>query len=294
MKTGLRMFGRYVPAELVRQLVQTGEVACLGGKKKELTFFFSDIAGFTPISESISPESLMAHISEYLDELTNIIMAARGTIDKYIGDSIMAFWGAPIWDPDHAVRACNAALACQKRLTELNKKWEAEGKAALPTRIGIHTGEAIVGNVGSPDRMNYTVLGDNVNLASRLEGANKIYATRIIISESVYECVSELFLCRPLDLIAVRGKGEGIKIYELVEKKGDDVSTRTAALYQAFARALDKYERRDWDGALEIFSDIHREFPSDQPTLLYIERCKRFQQNPPEPGWTGVTHLNSK
>ncbi len=294
MKTGLKTFGKYVPMELVRQLVQTGEDARLGGKKKELTFFFSDIAGFTPISEGMSPESLMIHISEYMDELTNIIMGERGTVDKYIGDSIMAFWGAPIPDPDHPLHACNAALACQKKISELNEKWRREGRSALLTRIGIHTGEAIVGNVGSPERMNYTVLGDSVNLASRLEGANKIYGTRVIISQSVYERVSEGFLCRPLDVIAVKGKEKSIKIYELIERKADDVSARTTALCEAFARALDKYARQDWDGALTAFSGIHRDFPSDYPTALYIDRCKRFQQNPPETGWTTVTHLDSK
>lgn len=294
MKTGLRMFGKYVPTELVRQLVQTGEVARLGGKKRELTFFFSGIAGFTPISESLSPELLMIHISEYMDELTRIIMGERGTVDKYIGDSIMAFWGAPISDPDHPLHACNTALACQTKISELNEKWRQEGRSALFTRIGIHTGEAVVGNVGSHERMNYTVLGDSVNLASRLEGANKIYGTRIIISQSVYERVSENFLCRPLDVIAVKGKGKSIKIYELVERKGGDISARAAALCDAFSRALEKYEQQDWDGALKIFSDVHREFPSDHPAALYIDRCKRFQQNPPGADWTGVTCLNSK
>ncbi|MHC4887376.1 MAG: cache domain-containing protein, partial [Planctomycetota bacterium] len=170
MKAGLRAFEKYVPADLVRQLVKTGEDARLGGEARELTIFFSDIASFTSIAERMHPEELMLHLSAYLDNLTQVVKGEGGTVDKYIGDSIMAFWGAPVHDERHAHRACAAALGCIEALSRLNPEWEAAGRAALPTRIGIHTGETMVGNVGSSRRMNYTVMGDSVNLASRLEG----------------------------------------------------------------------------------------------------------------------------
>ena len=182
MQKGLHAFRKYVPAELVRQLISTGEGAQLGGQKKELTVFFSDIFGFTSIADLMPPENLMLHLSEYFDELTRILSFHGATVDKYIGDAIMAFWGAPLLDDNHAVHACEAGLACQEKVAELNRKWADEGKCALVTRIGISSGETLVGNVGSTERMNYTVIGDNVNIASRLEAANKLYGTRIIVS----------------------------------------------------------------------------------------------------------------
>jgi adenylate cyclase len=293
MQTGLRAFKRYVPAELVRQLIRTGEAARRGGKKSKLTFFFSDIAGFTPISEGMQPEALMIHISEYLDELTGIIMESSGTVDKYIGDAIMAFWGAPASDLAHAEHACDAALACQARIRELNKKWKGEGKAPLPTRIGIHTGEAIVGNIGSSERMNYTVIGDNVNLASRLEGANKLYGTGIIISQSVYEQVTDMFISRPLDLVAVKGKEQTIMIYELIGRK-DDAPTEAVELCKSFAQAFELYLEQNWEGAIKILSNIQSTSPSDRPTSLYLQRCRNLQQNPPTSHWNGITYMNSK
>jgi adenylate cyclase len=219
MQKGLRAFRRYVPAELVRQLVSVGEGAQLGGQKKELTVFFSDISGFTSIAERMTPEQLMLHLSEYFDELTKIVTCHRGTVDKYIGDAIMAFWGAPVPDDDHAVHACEAGLACQEKIAELNRKWIMEDKSALVTRIGISTGPTVVGNVGSHERMNYTVMGDNVNMASRLEGANKTYGTQIIVSGKTYEAASSKFLFRPLGVVALRGKVKGMAIYELVGRR---------------------------------------------------------------------------
>jgi adenylate cyclase len=219
MQKGLHAFRRYVPSELVRQLISTGEGAQLGGRKKEMTVMFSDITGFTSIAELMSPEELMLHLSEYFDELTRIVTHHKGTVDKYIGDAVMAFWGAPINDDDHAVHACEAGLACQEKIAELNRKWAEEGKSVFITRIGISTGPTLVGNVGSTERMNYTVMGDNVNMASRLEEANKFYGTQIIVAANTYEAASKEFLFRPLGIAAVKGKSEDQKIYELVGKK---------------------------------------------------------------------------
>jgi adenylate cyclase len=294
MKTGLQAFEKYVPAGLVRQLIQTGEEARLGGQKRELTVLFSDVAGFTTISEGMPPEDLMLHLSEYFEELTRIVIAQKGTIDKYIGDAIMAFWGAPIWDVNHAFNACRAALLCQKKLQELNKKWEGSGKISLPTRIGIHTGETVVGNIGSTERMNYSVLGDSVNLANRLEGVNKLYGTQIIVSQATYERVSNNFVFRLLDIVAVKGKKQGIRIYELVCERESDIAQEAEKRCEEFAEGFQAYLRQDWDLALKIFVGIGHKSPADKVAGLYIQRCKEFQKNGTGPDWEGTVYLETK
>ncbi|MFA4906621.1 MAG: adenylate/guanylate cyclase domain-containing protein [Candidatus Margulisiibacteriota bacterium] len=294
MKAGLQAFRRYVPAELVRRLIDTGEEARLGGHQRELTVFFSDISGFTTIAEAMSPEALMLYLSEYLDELTKILSAEQGTVDKYIGDGIMAFWGAPVHDDDHAFHACAAALACQEKLRELNKKWQSQGKSPLATRIGIATGETVVGNVGSSERINYTVMGDNVNLASRLEGVNKLYRTKIMVSQATCEAVADKFWFRPLGIVAVKGKREGTAIYELAGRKEEGPPDAAAQLCREFARGFEAYLARDWDGALEIFGNLWEKFPADAPTELFLSRCRHYRDNPPGPDWQGIEYLESK
>jgi adenylate cyclase len=293
MKSGLQAFRRYVPAELVRQLISTGEEARLGGYKRELTVFFSDISGFTSIAEGMAPEALMLHLSEYFDELTQILSEQHGTVDKYIGDGIMAFWGAPVPDENHAFHACNAALICQERLQDLNHVWAGVGKSPLATRIGISTGVTVVGNVGSRERINYTVMGDNVNLASRLEGVNKLYGTQIIVSRATYEAVADKFWFRPLDIVAVKGKKAGTVIYELMRRRaGEDPGI--AAFCAEFTRGFDKYLARDWQGATQIFQNLAIKFPHDIPGTLFLSRCRHYQANPPGPDWQAVAYLQSK
>jgi adenylate cyclase len=294
MRTGLQAFRRYVPAELVRQLIQTGEGATLGGHKRELTVFFSDIAGFTTVAEQMGPEELMLHLSEYFDELTRILGDEKGTVDKYIGDGIMAFWGAPLPDEDHAGRACQAALRCQEGIRELNRKWAEAGKIALPTRIGLSTGETVVGNVGSSERINYTVMGDNVNLASRLEGVNRLYATQILVSPATYERTSDRFWFRPVDIIAVKGKTAQTTVYELVGRKEEGDTGAMAELCKEFTRGFNAYLKRDWTGAGDIFSRLSQKFPNDAATRLYLARCRQCQEKPPGADWRGVTYLDSK
>lgn len=294
MKTGLRAFGHYVPDGLVRELIQTGEDARLGGQTRVLTLFFSDIANFASVSEAVSPTELMIHVSEYFEELTQIILAHRGTIDKYIGDGIMAFWGAPTETPLHANLACRAALLCQQKVQELNKRWESQGRAVLPTRIGIHTGETVVGNIGSKERMNYSVLGDTVNLASRLEAINKVYGTRIIVSQSTYERVSGEFVFRRLDTVAVKGKRQGITIWELMCGVHEEAAQQARRLCEEFHRGLECYIQREWDRAVQAFEQTLKEFPSDGVTRLFLRRCASLEENPPGPEWNGVIHLESK
>lgn len=298
MRQSMRTFSKFIPKVLVGKLMKTGQAATIGGKARRATLLFTDVAGFTTISENYAPDKLVNHLSEYFEEVTQIIMQQNGVIDKYIGDAVMAFWGAPISDRAQALHACQAALKFQRRLIDLNRKWKFEGKPELPTRVGIHTGDVIVGNVGSSDRMNYTVLGDSVNLAARLEGVNKMYGTSIIISDDVHGEVAQHVLVRPLDVVAVKGKNKGIKIYELIGLFGDDpalLPTETQVQFaNMFKHAFTLYLERRWDEAIVIFQDIAVKFGQDFTNNMYIKRCKDYKKNPPTPEWDGITHLKSK
>jgi class 3 adenylate cyclase len=293
MKMGLQSFQKYVPANLVRQLIETNQEARIGGKLRELTVFFSDVADFTAITEQLSPNELTLQLSEYFDHLTAAILAHKGTVDKYIGDSVMAFWGAPIEIEDQAGQACRAALECQRRVRELSKKWKAEEKTEFHTRIGLSTGEIVVGNIGSEQRLNYTVIGDPVNLASRLEGLNKAYRTEILISEETYERCRESVEVRLLDFVIVKGKSEPVRIYELIGEKGD-ISPRRKEFLTRFNKAIDLYLTRQWDAALKILGALLEKEPDDFVTQLYVKRCQEFQTNPPEPDWVGQFRYETK
>lgn len=294
---GLKTFKKYVPHSLVQQLIELGHEQKLGGVEKDLTIFFSDIANFTSISEKMAPEDLMTHLSEYLEELSNVIMDGhQGTIDKYIGDAIMAFWGAPIEQPNSPYMACKAALDCQKKLEQLNGQWTAAGKFPMETRIGIHSGPAIVGNLGSEYRMNYTIIGNSTNLASRLEGINKKYGTHIIISEDTYHKVSTQFFCRLLDCVSVKGQEKGYKIYELIAETDDEVHEDRKAFCKTYESGFQAYLKKDWEQALAIFNQLKSGYPDDKSVNLLIDRCHTFQTNPESlPGdWDGTYSLKEK
>lgn len=215
MKDALRDFARYVPAQLVERIVASGEVPALGGERRELTVMFSDIADFTPLAEALEPEALMRQTSVYFTELGAAVVAEGGTIDKYIGDALMAFWNAPDAQEDHVARACRAALAIKARTEALNARFAAEGAPLMATRIGLHAGEAVVGNVGSIDRMNYTALGETVNLAARLEGLNKEFGTTILVSQAVRDAAGPAFVFQPVGLASPKGVSRPIPVYEL-------------------------------------------------------------------------------
>jgi len=212
-------FSKFVSKEVVDVLLQNPEGIKLGGDKMILTVLFSDIRGFTTISEALTPEALVDHLNEYLQAMTDIVFKYNGTLDKYVGDEIMAFWGAPIPQEDHALLACKASVEMMEVLGQLNEKWVSQGKPRLDIGIGLNSGEMVVGNMGSHSRMDYTLMGDNVNLGARLEGTNKVYSTHIIISEFTYEHVKDRIVARELDLIRVKGKELPVKIYELIEVK---------------------------------------------------------------------------
>lgn len=297
LTTTLQAFSRFVPKSLVKQLFFLKQESVLGGDRKTLTILFSDIQNFTSITEKLDGETLMRHLSDYFDALTRVIQERHGTIDKYIGDAIMAFWGAPLMDPKQAVRACQAALLCQRRLQILNPNWEAAGKPALVSRFGINTGEVIVGNIGSYDRFQYTVLGDDVNLAARLEGLNKFYGTRILISASTYGEVKDRFIIRPVDKVIVKGKQDGKCIYELLGELGDTAGDDGSLLIDLALRteeAFNFYQDRQWGAALRRYQYIARDFNGDPLSQVFIKRCINFLKTPPDPEWDGSYQMTEK
>ncbi|MCK5872645.1 MAG: hypothetical protein KAG26_07445 [Methylococcales bacterium] len=295
MTQGLKAFLKYVPPALVQQFIEEGEASVVAEHQElNLSFFFSDIEGFTTLSEDVGPQELMTDLSNYFDSMTKVIvMDNKGTIDKYIGDSVMAFWGAPNYIEHHSKLACFSALGCKEAIDRLNKERVSQGKKAFITRIGIHTGLAIVGHLGSRDRINYTVIGDNVNLASRIEGVNKIYHTQIIVSQNSYRQVYQYFVFRPLDFIIVKGKNEGIKIYELIGEK-NTVSKETLALVALATKAFDAYLSKDFKHAQKLYHEILTKYPNDQPATVLMAKCEHFISTPPDQHWTGATRLFEK
>ncbi len=291
MKSGLRSFQKYVPSELVRAILASGREAQLGGERKRITLYFSDVAGFTGIAESLAPDALVELLAEYLDVMTREMLAQGATVDKYIGDAIMAFWGAPHGMHDQALRACLTAIKNRDALAELGGKWTAQGKPALRARIGLHTGEALVGNFGSPDRLVYTAIGDNVNLASRVEGLNKAYGTTILMTEDTFQEVRDSVVARRIDRVAVKGRTSGTLIYELVGMQADgDLSTRERlAAYEA---ALDDYFERRFEQAAAAFSTLANS--GDAPAAVLAARAAAYHRNPPADDWQGIYHMDSK
>lgn len=300
LKLSVSNFSKYIPKGLVQRFIDTGEEVGIGGKSTNLTILFSDVAGFTTISEQTPPQELIFQLSEYFESLSSVILENKGTIDKFIGDAIMAFWGAPDADEKQIVNACRAALVCQHKLRGLNKYWSAKKKPILLTRIGIHSGTAVVGNVGSTERMNYTALGDSVNLAARLEGTNKMYGTTILISEAVLKGLPADFVTRPIDIVAVKGKDKGVRIFELIGINNDPYLAPVPSEIQEFAAQFEKafnlYTKQKWKEAIKAFSTIRDAnlYKDDIMAEKYIERCENFIKNPPGASWDGVVHLKEK
>jgi adenylate cyclase len=293
MKTGLRSFQKYVPADLVRALMESGEEARRGGERRTVTVYFGDIVNFTGIAEQLAPEVLVEQLSEYLNALSEGIRTCGGTVDKYIGDAIMAFWGAPARDPQHALGACTAAIRNQQQLAMLRREWQSKNKPPFATRIGLNTGDVVVGNIGSEARFNYTVIGDAVNLASRLEGLNKYYGTEILISESTYREAKSAVVARPIDYVSVKGKSAAVLVYELVGLKSE-VSPADVELAELHGQALARYREQDWGRAIPLFEEVLRRRAGDAPAGLLLARCHSYRSTPPGPRWDGVHHMESK
>lgn len=294
MKKGLLSFQKYVPATLVRQLIQEGVDAKIGGSKKQLVILFSDIKDFTTLSEHMDPNELMILVCEYFDALSNIIVAQRGTIDKYIGDSIMAFWGAPLDEAFPCEQAAKAALACKTKSDQLNAVWGQNNKPILFTRIGLHLGDAIVGNLGSTERLNYTAIGDSINIASRLEAINKLYGTQIIVSDPVYSIIKDKFILRMIDCVILKGKTEASYLYELIAEDITDVSFDIQSYSDLFTSAFSHYQKKQWDEAIYLFNASINIYPADTIAPLFIQRCEHFKINPPEGSWKGAWQILEK
>jgi len=280
-------FSHYVTPSVVEEILKNPEMLKLGGEKKVCTVFFSDVQSFTSLSEKLSPEKLVEILNKYLTIITDIIMEYNGMLDKYEGDAVMAVFGAPISFPDHPHKACSAAIKIQKELNKMRQEWKKIGWPELYTRIGLNTGEMVAGNMGSSQRFDYTVMGDSVNLGSRLEGANKEYGTYLMISEFTYQYIKDDFITRELDLIRVKGKLKPVKIYELIEEK-ENASPELLQYVESFHNALQFYKQRNWKKALEEFEKIEKKYPADKSIKLYISRCNNFINTPPPPDWDGV------
>ena len=285
-------FQYYLTASVISEMLKDPTKLKLGGDKKDLTVLFSDIRGFTTISEKLTPEELVHLLNEYLTAMTDIVFKYEGLLDKYMGDAIMAVYGAPLDQPDHPVRACRTALDMIEELKKLQQKWSEEGRPVLHIGIGINSGDMVVGNMGSQMRFDYTVMGDSVNLGSRLEGINKEYGTSIIISEYTYEGVKDVLVCRELDSVRVKGKELPVKIYELLCDKKD--AAPLEAFVQRFNEGLDKYKQARWDEAVAAFEKVLDIRPDDAPSLLYIQRCKDMKESPPPQPWDGVFTMTKK
>jgi adenylate cyclase len=284
-------FQQYVSPEVIRRLLVNPKIVL--PRKTEISILFSDIRGFTSISEQLDAQELALLLSSYLTEMTRVIFKNRGTLDKYMGDAVMAFWGAPFDEPRHAEKSCRGALDMMAKLRELQVAWKAEGRPVLEIGIGINSGVASVGNMGSKLRKGYTAMGDSVNLASRLEGLNKDFGTRILISEFTFgQIAGAKFVIRELDLIRVKGKSQPVKIYELL---GDEASApEIAEMADEFRKARIAYTDRNWREAQRSFEKFLERWPDDAPAKVFLARSKEHLADEPAPDWDGVYEMKHK
>ncbi|MBL0349001.1 MAG: CHASE2 domain-containing protein [Elusimicrobia bacterium] len=287
------MFGQYVSPKVIDILIRDSSRMKLGGEERHVTLFFSDIAGFTTVSEKLSPQELVAVLNDYLSTMTDVILDLDGTLDKFIGDAIMAFWNAPLDQPKHALLACRAAVKQMALLPELHQRFGDKGWPVVEFRIGLNTGPAVIGNMGSTTHRNFTAVGDTVNLASRLEGANKMFGTRILISESTFQAAKDDVEVRELDFLRVKGKTQPIRVFELLAMK-NGVSPEKKKSVSLFTEGLALYRDRRFTDATAKFFESLKASPDDKPSQIYIKRCEQFLTTPPPPDWDGVYVMTSK
>lgn len=284
-------FSKYVSPAIVDEILASPENLELGGRKQNVSIFFSDVRGFTTISEKLDPQKLSQLLNRYLTPMTEIVFKNKGTLDKYMGDAVMAFFGAPIAFENHPKFACKAALDSIEELKRLQDEFAKENLPLIDIGIGINTAEVSVGNMGSEIVRNYTVMGDGVNLASRLEGINKEYGTRIVISQYTYEHVKDEFLCRELDRVKVKGKKDPVVIYELIGLLKDKDKLPDVAL---FNEALQSYYAQNFEAAQNALLKHLEKWPQDPVAILYAERITYYQTNPPPANWDGVHEMKTK
>jgi adenylate cyclase len=289
-------FGKYLSPDVVAEISEDPSALKLGGEKRPLSLLFSDLRGFTNLSEHMDAQDLIALLNEYLNDMTQVVFEESGYLDKYIGDAIMAFWNAPKEVADHPDRAMRTAVIMQRRMTALNERWSATDPNHVPlsVRIGVHTGEVVVGNVGGEDRFDYSAIGDAVNLAARLEPANKTYDTLNMVSSVTLEAASGEYRVRELDLIAVKGKEAPVLVYELLELGGVELDEAKETALARYGEGMVAYKAHDWSSAKQSFEAAVQACPSDGPSLLYIRRCAENIDDPPQPDWDFVVRRTEK
>jgi len=283
-------FALYLAPALVERMVASSKPPALGGEMRQVSVYFSDIANFSSLSEQTSPTDLVAAMNAYLTAMTDIIEAHGGFVDKYIGDAIVAVFGAPLDDPDHAAGAVRAALACAAALPRLERVAAAFAGRTVRQRIGVNSGEALVGNIGSHRRFNYTVMGDMVNVASRLEGANKFYGTTVMVSEATVALAGKAFVWRELDTIQVKGRAGAFTVFEPLAAAGA-LDPAQEARITTYLDGLARFRARDFAGAAEALA---RTAADDPPAASLLARARNFLQCPPDSGWRGVHGLDEK
>jgi adenylate cyclase len=287
-------FEQFVPQKVVKELLDHPEKLRLGGEERYLSVLFMDLANFTSVSEKLKPTDLVNLINIYLTEMTEVVFKYDGIVDKYEGDALMAEFGAPVHFEDHAVKACYAAIEMQERLKKLDLSKYKKVVSSLSCRIGINSGHMIVGNMGSRNVFDYTVMGDAVNLASRLEGANKMYGTHIMISEDTYKLVKDDVVSRPLDLIRVKGRQKPVRVLEVISRRGQEIPENIRSILPVFVNGIRYYHLRDWKKSEECFYFCLDMVPNDGPSKEYLRRVQEYADNPPSDDWDGVYTMQSK
>ena len=296
-------FGTYIAPKVLDKMYEEKQAPKLGGVEGNHTAFFSDIQNFSTFSEALEPERMVALMNEYLTVMSKVVLDNEGTLDKYIGDAIVAFYGAPAPVENHEVKSCITALEMQRALAKLREKWKSENDwpdivYSMQHRIGLNSGRMVTGNMGSEMRMNYTMMGDTVNLAARLESSAKQYGVYNFVGENIYESAKDEFIFRLLDFVQVKGKNIPVKVYELVSEK-NNADNESINLIRTFEKGLDHYFRKDWDSAIKYFEkanslEDHFDSRNTTPSSVYIDRCTMFKENPPDDDWDGVWAMNSK
>ena len=287
-------FKQYVAPMVIEEMLKDPERLQLGGEEKVLTVLFCDLERFTSYTEIYGPSEMVKILSDYFTRMSEEIFKQRGTLKEYVGDEIMAFFGAPIHHPDHAIRACEAALAMRESLGKLCEEWLDMDRPVMHARTGINSGPMLLGNLGSRYRFAYGVLGDQVNLGSRLEGLNKKYGTDIIIGENTYAMVKDDFILRDLDLVRVVGREQCVRVYELIARAGEVLSPEHLGALEAYSAGYDEYCRQHWPQAIAHFERALSLVPDDGPSTTMLERCRFYQEDPPPEDWECVFEPTTK
>ncbi len=294
MRIALDAFSKYVPVELVRELLRRGEAARLGGSERDITILFSDVIGFTTVAEAMTPPEVTAHMGEYFAALLEVIQEdGYGDVNEIAGDGVVAFWGAPAEDADHALHAVDAVLRCRDRIAALNPVWRERGKPELPTRFGLASGPVVVGNVGAPTRLSYAAMGDTVNTASRVESINRVYGTEVIATAAVRERAGSGFAWRLVDAVRVKGKTEVLELFELLGRSGA-VPQEVAKFAELYEAALALFRERRFKEALDALDALASERPRDLSVERLAARCRALRDDPPSDDWDGVSQFEEK